>query len=74
MSKKIIKSIGIFLTLIISLSCFLITPQQKHNFTIIGNDNSYAFKVASKNNISVKKVYDSNKDEYQKESQVLKYT
>lgn len=74
MSKKIIKSIGIFLTLIISLSCFLITPQQKHNFTIIGNDNSYAFKVASKNNISVKKVYDSNKDEYQKEAQVLKYT
>lgn len=74
MSKKIIESIGIFLTLIISLSCFLITPQQKHNFTIIGNDNSYAFKVASKNNISVKKVYDSNKDEYQKEAQVLKYT
>ena len=74
MSKKIIKSIGIFLTLIISLSCFLITPQQKHNFTIIGNDNSYAFKVASKNNISVKKVYDSNKDEYQQEAQVLKYT
>ena len=74
MSKKIIKSIGIFLTLIISFSCFLINPQQKHNFTIIGNDNSYAFKVASKNNISVKKVYDSNKDEYQKEAQVLKYT
>ena len=74
MSKKIIKSIGIFLTLIISFSCFLINPQQKHNFTITGNDNSYAFKVASKNNISVKKVYDSNKDEYQKEAQVLKYT
>lgn len=73
MSKKIIKSIGIFLTLIISFSCFLINPQQKHNFTITGNDNSYAFKVASKNNISVKKVYDSNKDEYQKEAQVLKY-
>lgn len=73
MSKKIIRLVGLSLTLIVSIICLLFIEKTTYDFKVIGEKDSYANEFASKNAIKFEEVYTSNKDNYKNEVEVLEY-
>lgn len=73
MSKKVLNTVGIALTIIISIICLSSFTQKEYKITIIGEKGSYAEKFAKKKKIEFEEIYESNKEDYQKELQELEY-